>query len=165
MEQATATRGDALVAILDLTPRMLATDLPPTRLEQARRTLVDLLEARRGAQTGIVVYAGSAHVLVPLSDDVRAHVRECAALLADRLGDLRPEQSRIPMRRLAHTAPCAGVCTHARTRPCPCAGPGAPHGRHPATHHPCGAGHRGAHGRQRHDPMGCEQRQRGRDGV
>src|SRR5690606_33936163 len=52
-----------------LTPRMLAADLPPSRLEQARRALADLLEARRGEQTGIVVYAGSAHVLVPLSDD------------------------------------------------------------------------------------------------
>lgn len=80
MEQATATRGDALVAILDLTPRMLATDLPPTRLEQARRTLVDLLEARRGAQTGIVVYAGSAHVLVPLSDDLATALNLLGAL-------------------------------------------------------------------------------------
>lgn len=70
LEQASATRGEALVAILDLTPRMLAADLPPSRLEQARRTLADLLDARRGAQTGLVVYAGSAHVVVPLSDDL-----------------------------------------------------------------------------------------------
>ncbi|HTN31248.1 MAG TPA: VWA domain-containing protein [Pseudomonas sp.] len=80
MEQATASRGDALVAILDLTPRMLAADLSPSRLEQARRTLVDLLEARRGAQTGIVVYAGSAHVLVPLSDDLGTALNLLGAL-------------------------------------------------------------------------------------
>src|SRR5690606_33554421 len=31
LEQASAARGDALVVILDLTPRMLAADLPPSR--------------------------------------------------------------------------------------------------------------------------------------
>ncbi|EGH34973.1 TPR repeat-containing von Willebrand factor, type A, partial [Pseudomonas syringae pv. japonica str. M301072] len=45
-----------------------ATDTPPTRLEQARRKLLDLLQKRSDAQTAIVVYAGSAHTLVPLSD-------------------------------------------------------------------------------------------------
>lgn len=59
-----------LVAILELTPQMLAGDLAPTRLEQARRKLHDLLEARRDSQTALVVYAGSAHTLVPLSDDL-----------------------------------------------------------------------------------------------
>lgn len=59
-----------LVVILELTPRMLATDASPNRLEQARRKLLDLLEARRDAQTALVVYAGSAHTLVPLSNDL-----------------------------------------------------------------------------------------------
>ena len=49
---------------------MLASDVPPTRLEQAKRKLRDLLEARHDAQTAIVLYAGSAHSLVPLSDDL-----------------------------------------------------------------------------------------------
>lgn len=80
LEQASAARGDALVVILDLTPRMLAADLPPSRLELARRALVDLLEARRGAQTGIVVYAGSAHVVVPLSDDLATSLNLLGAL-------------------------------------------------------------------------------------
>ena len=59
-----------LVVILELTPRMLATDASPNRLEQARRKLLDLLEVRRDAQTALVVYAGSAHTLVPLSNDL-----------------------------------------------------------------------------------------------
>lgn len=54
-------RSDPLVAILQLTPGMLAGDLSPTRLEQARRKLLDLLRTRNDAQTAIVVYAGSAH--------------------------------------------------------------------------------------------------------
>ena len=62
--------ADPLLILLDLTPQMLATDGRPNRLEQARRKLFDLLEARRDAQTAIIVYAGSAHSLVPLSDDL-----------------------------------------------------------------------------------------------
>ena len=49
---------------------MLAADVAPTRLEQAKRKLLDLLERRRDVQTAVVVFAGSAHTLVPLSDDL-----------------------------------------------------------------------------------------------
>ncbi|POP79097.1 vWA domain-containing protein [Pseudomonas syringae] len=70
VEQISQKPVDPLVVILELTPQMLATDTPPTRLEQARRKLLDLLQKRSDAQTAIVVYAGSAHTLVPLSDDL-----------------------------------------------------------------------------------------------
>lgn len=70
LEQTVGKPADPLVIIIDLTPQMLAGDTPPNRLEQARRKILDLLEARRDAQTAVVVYAGSAHVLVPLSDDM-----------------------------------------------------------------------------------------------
>ncbi|WP_010223297.1 VWA domain-containing protein [Pseudomonas donghuensis] len=62
--------ADPLVILLELTPQMLADDAAPTRLEQARRKILDLLEHRRDSQTAIIVYAGSAHTLVPLSDDL-----------------------------------------------------------------------------------------------
>ena len=70
VEQSTQKPSDPLVVLLELTPEMLATDIPPSRLEQARRKLFDLLRARSDAQTAIIVYAGSAHTLVPLSDDM-----------------------------------------------------------------------------------------------
>lgn len=70
VEQNSQKPADPLVVLLELTPEMLATDSPPNRLEQARRKLFDLLQARSNAQTAIVVYAGSAHTLVPLSDDL-----------------------------------------------------------------------------------------------
>ncbi|UVM54408.1 VWA domain-containing protein [Pseudomonas sp. B21-012] len=62
--------ADPLVVLLELTPQMLADDAAPNRLEQARRKILDLLEHRRDSQTAIIVYAGSAHTLVPLSDDL-----------------------------------------------------------------------------------------------
>lgn len=70
VEQASQKRADPLVVVLELTPAMLAGDAAPDRLSQARRKLLDLLRARQDAQTAILVYAGSAHTLVPLSDDL-----------------------------------------------------------------------------------------------
>ncbi|WP_134675455.1 VWA domain-containing protein [Ectopseudomonas khazarica] len=70
VEQSNQKPADPLLVVLELTPQMLASDGHPNRLEQARRKLLDLLEARRDAQTAIIVYAGSAHSLVPLSDDL-----------------------------------------------------------------------------------------------
>ncbi len=70
VEQSNQKPADPLLVLLELTPQMLATDGAPNRLEQARRKLLDLLEARNDAQTAIIVYAGSAHSLVPLSDDL-----------------------------------------------------------------------------------------------
>ncbi|MCW8278889.1 tetratricopeptide repeat protein [Pseudomonas sp. PCH199] len=70
VEQLAQKPADPLVVILELTPEMLATDVQPNRLEQARRKLFDLLQNRSDAQTAIVVFAGSAHTLVPLSDDL-----------------------------------------------------------------------------------------------
>ena len=70
VEQSSQKPVDPLVVLLELTPEMLAADSPPTRLEQARRKLLDLLQARSDSQTAIIVYAGSAHTLVPLSDDL-----------------------------------------------------------------------------------------------
>jgi len=70
LEQSPLKRADPLVVLLELTPSMLASDVEPNRLALAKRKLLDLLAARQEAQTAVVVYAGSAHTLVPLSDDL-----------------------------------------------------------------------------------------------
>lgn len=58
-----------LVIAIELTPSMLCIDQEPTRLDRARFKLRDLLERRRGARTAVIGYAGSAHVLLPFTDD------------------------------------------------------------------------------------------------
>jgi Ca-activated chloride channel homolog len=58
-----------LVIALDLSQTMDAVDLNPTRLERAKLKLHDLLKARSGARTALFVYAGSAHMVVPLASD------------------------------------------------------------------------------------------------
>lgn len=70
LEETRQRPADPLVILLELTPQMLAEDSAPNRLEQARRKVLDLLEHRSDSQTALIVYAGSAHTLVPLSDDL-----------------------------------------------------------------------------------------------
>ena len=80
VEQTSQRPADPLVVVLELTPEMLAADVAPTRLEQARRKVLDLLHNRSDAQTAIIVYAGSAHTLVPLSDDLSTSANLLEAL-------------------------------------------------------------------------------------
>tara|TARA_R110001599_G_scaffold5987_3_gene29639 strand:+ start:22074 stop:24050 length:1977 start_codon:yes stop_codon:yes gene_type:complete len=61
---------DALVVVLDLSPSMLAQDIQPSRIRQARFKLRDLLQLRKDGQTGLVVFAADAFVVAPLTDDI-----------------------------------------------------------------------------------------------
>ncbi len=62
-------KQDALVLALDLSYSMMAQDLSPSRLIRARQKVLDLLEQRGEGQTGLVAYAGDAHIVTPLTDD------------------------------------------------------------------------------------------------
>ena len=60
-----------LVIVLKASASMQATDVQPSRLERARHKLRDLLALRRGDATGLIVYSGSAHLVMPLTRDER----------------------------------------------------------------------------------------------
>ncbi|MEN8165290.1 MAG: VWA domain-containing protein [Acidobacteriota bacterium] len=69
-EQSPLTQDTApLVIALDLSDTMLVEDVQPSRLERAKQKIIDILETRAGAKTALVVYAGSAHLVLPLTDD------------------------------------------------------------------------------------------------
>lgn len=74
--------GDALVVVLDLALSMYAQDLTPSRIVRARLKIEDILADRGDGQTALVVYAADAHVVVPLTDDIRT--------IANLLGPLEP---------------------------------------------------------------------------
>ncbi len=80
------TRAPLVVAI-DLSGSVLANDLPPSRLLQARAKVAELLKQRAGGQVGLVAYASDAYTVAPLTDDT-ANV----ALFLDALApDVMPE--------------------------------------------------------------------------
>lgn len=58
-----------LIIALDLSPSMDTADVPPTRLQAAQHKLQDLVQRRQGARTALMVYAGSAHLVLPPTDD------------------------------------------------------------------------------------------------
>lgn len=78
-----------LVVAFDLSPAMLAADPPPSRLARARAKVETLLRERRGGEVGLLVYAGDAYTVAPLTDDP-ANV----AVFLDALApDIMPGQS------------------------------------------------------------------------
>ncbi|MBP0637827.1 VWA domain-containing protein [Cupriavidus sp. AcVe19-6a] len=58
-----------LAIAIDLSPTMDAIDVTPTRLERAKLKIKALLARRDGGRTAIWAYAGSTHVVLPLTDD------------------------------------------------------------------------------------------------
>lgn len=59
----------ARVVVFDLTLSMYAPDVAPSRLVRAKYKLSDVLKRSREGLTGLVVFAGTAHVASPLTDD------------------------------------------------------------------------------------------------
>ena len=72
-----------LFILLRTSPSMLATDLPPTRLERARIKIAELLKERAAAPTGLIAYSGSAHLVLPLTRDDRLLQTMAASLHPD----------------------------------------------------------------------------------
>jgi Ca-activated chloride channel family protein len=58
-----------LIIAIDLSPSMDANDVQPTRLEAAKHKLHDLIQRRAGARNALIAYAGSAHLVLPPTDD------------------------------------------------------------------------------------------------
>lgn len=63
------TYGADIVVVLDLSKSMYVADVPPSRLEVAKRKIKDLLDLVHGDRIGVVVFSGSSFVLCPLTQD------------------------------------------------------------------------------------------------
>ena len=66
------SEGRDVILAIDVSRSMLATDVPPSRLERAKFFSRDLLEFLRGDRVGIVAFAGSAFLQAPLTQDQSA---------------------------------------------------------------------------------------------
>jgi Ca-activated chloride channel family protein len=58
-----------LMITLALSSSMSETDVAPSRLERAKQKIRDLLAARAGARAGLIAYAATSHLVMPLTDD------------------------------------------------------------------------------------------------
>jgi Ca-activated chloride channel family protein len=66
------SRGLDIVFALDISKSMYAEDVQPDRLTRARMTILDLLQRLNGNRAGLVVFAGSASAVCPLTTDYGA---------------------------------------------------------------------------------------------
>lgn len=87
-----------LVVALDLSASMMAGDVAPSRLERAKQKIRDA--AARGRPVGLVVFAGDAYPVVPLTEDANT----LAALLPALTPELMPEPGSRPARAIAAAA-------------------------------------------------------------
>ena len=67
--QPVQARQDALVIVYDQSLSMYATDYEPNRLVVSKRKVLDILDRRVEGQTALIVYAGDAHTVTPLTED------------------------------------------------------------------------------------------------
>jgi len=58
-----------LVIMLDASPSMQQGDIQPSRLERAKQKIHDLLALRPSGRVGLIAYAGTAHSVIPLTND------------------------------------------------------------------------------------------------
>lgn len=65
-------RGVDLLVALDVSRSMLAADQAPSRLAAAKREILALTERVRGDRMGLVIFAGEARCVVPLTRDLRS---------------------------------------------------------------------------------------------
>lgn len=70
-EKVKVEKSDIIIA-LDISNSMNATDISPSRLEKAKRFISQLINERKGDQIGLIFFAGSAYLQMPLTSDYAA---------------------------------------------------------------------------------------------
>ena len=79
-----------LVIVLKVAASMEETDIAPSRLQRAAQKISDLLAARPGARNSLIAYAGSAHLVMPLTTDanvINVFAEDLSPQLMPREGD------------------------------------------------------------------------------
>jgi Ca-activated chloride channel family protein len=69
LPQPVQKKQDALVIVLDMSLSMAAQDVSPDRATRARQKVIDIVKQRNEGLTALVVYAGDAYTVTPLTDD------------------------------------------------------------------------------------------------
>lgn len=65
-------RGVDIMVAVDVSKSMLARDIPPSRLERAKRKVEDLVKMLEGDRIGLIAFAGASFVQCPLTLDYGA---------------------------------------------------------------------------------------------
>jgi Ca-activated chloride channel family protein len=80
LPQPVQKKNNALVIVLDMSLSMAAQDVSPDRATRARQKVIDILKQRNEGLTALVVYAGDAYTVTPLTDDADTIINLVPAL-------------------------------------------------------------------------------------
>lgn len=108
------------MVVLKVTPSMLERDLAPTRLDRAREKMADLLALREAAPTGLIAYAGSAHLVLPPTPDATVVNSMAQALQTDVMpvqGDALVDAVALARKTLTEAGQGGSVVVFADTAP------------------------------------------------
>ena len=97
----------ALFVVMKVTPEMMAQDIQPSRLQRSVMKVHDLLELKKDVRTGLIAYAGSAHLVMPLTSDAGVINNFSAALepgIMPKAGDEPAEAIALANQRLKDAA-------------------------------------------------------------
>ncbi len=72
--------GTNLLILMDISRSMQVADVRPSRLARARQEVEDLLNQNRGVRVGLIGFASVAHVVSPVTEDMRGISRVLSAL-------------------------------------------------------------------------------------
>jgi Ca-activated chloride channel family protein len=106
--------------VVKVTPSMLERDLAPTRFGRAREKMADLMKLREGGPTGLIAYAGTAHLVVPPTADASVVSGLAGALAPDVMpsqGDALANAVVLAQRTLADAGQGGSVVVFADTAP------------------------------------------------
>ena len=82
----------ALIIALDVSQTMEQNDVQPSRLLRAKQKVLELIELRGDTKTALIAFAGSAHIVVPITDD-REMIRHFLDVLTP---NLMPVKGKLP---------------------------------------------------------------------
>jgi Ca-activated chloride channel family protein len=91
-------RGRDVAFIVDVSRSMMAEDLVPNRLERAKLAILDAVPQLEGDRVAVLAFAGSAHVIAPLTRDyhfVRWAVESLSPASVERGGSLVGDALRV----------------------------------------------------------------------
>lgn len=66
------SKGSDIILALDISQSMLCEDIAPNRLERAKRFTERLLDRLKGERVGVILFAGSAYLQMPMTTDYAA---------------------------------------------------------------------------------------------
>ncbi len=84
-EELKRNAGDVYIA-LDISRSMDVQDIPPSRLIRAKKYAIDLIQSLKGNNIGIILFAESAYMQIPLTNDYAAAIMMINAASTDLAG-------------------------------------------------------------------------------